>query len=389
MTSSPLKPRVLLATCGSWYLCNTAESFESRDALAGLWISDANKTGINKQNYRRAWPYHLAMKPFYQFASQIVIEKAFYEMFPFWREWIIRQPFPECSVVQGIMGYCTELFDHADRRGDRILKVVDCQNSHPTSYRGYWQRELDLWCPGKKVPIPGWMFTRMNRELKRADVVLCPSDFVRDTMVTNGISPQKCFVSHFGVDSDLFSRRIAPPKAVRFVCIGTVCVRKGHQYLFRAFEKVRSALPDAELFCIGGYKDDFAKEQCRWEGTFVLHDKLTHAEIAELLRSSTAFLLPSLEEGFARVISEAMAVGLPIIASYESGASTVVRDGEEGYIIRPQDIDALAEVMIRVATDRELNERMGEASYQKGSVSNTWLDYGDRLLAEYQRRLKL
>jgi glycosyltransferase involved in cell wall biosynthesis len=329
------------------------------------------------------------MKPFYYLASQIVIEKAFYAMFPFWREWIIRQTLPNCEVVQGIMGYCTELFDHADRQDRKILKVVDCQNSHPTSYRGYWQRELDLWCPGKKVPIPDWMFSRMNQELQRADMVLCPSDFVRDTMIANGISPQKCFVSHFGVNTNLFSRRVVPPKSVRFVCIGTVCVRKGHQYLFRAFEKLRRILPDAELVCVGGYKDDFAKERGRWEGSFTLYDKLSPDEVAEILKSSTAFILPSLEEGFARVISEAMAVGLPIIASYESGASTVVRDGEEGYIIRPQDIDALAEVMIRVANDLELNQRMAEASYQKGSISNTWLDYGDRLLAEYKRRLEL
>lgn len=389
MKNPPLKPHVLLATCGSWYLRNTAKAFEARGSLAGFWISDANRSGISRPKYRRAWPFHAAMKPFYYLASQIVIEKAFYAMFPFWREWIIRQTLPNCEVVQGIMGYCTELFDHADRQDRKILKVVDCQNSHPTSYRGYWQRELDLWCPGKKVPIPDWMFSRMNQELQRADMVLCPSDFVRDTMIANGISPQKCFVSHFGVNTNLFSRRVVPPKSVRFVCIGTVCVRKGHQYLFRAFEKLRRILPDAELVCVGGYKDDFAKERGRWEGSFTLYDKLSPDEVAEILKSSTAFILPSLEEGFARVISEAMAVGLPIIASYESGASTVVRDGEEGYIIRPQDIDALAEVMIRVANDLELNQRMAEASYQKGSISNTWLDYGDRLLAEYKRRLEL
>jgi hypothetical protein len=44
--------------------------------------------------------------------------------------------------------------------------------------------------------------------------------------------------------------------------------------------------------------------------------------------------------------------------------------------------------MTRLAEDRELNRRMGEAAYQKGAVRNTWQDYGDRLLAEYQARLK-
>lgn len=389
MNVSLSQPRVLLATCGSWHVRNTAKSFKKRDALAGLWISDKNSTDINDQLYRRCWPFHLAMKPFYQLASQEVVERSFYALFSFWKFWLMFQKWPECNVVQGIMGYCTELFDHAERQGGKILKVVDCQNSHPTSYRGYWQRELDLWSPGKKVPIPGWMFSRMNRELERADVVLCPSDFVRDTMITNGINPEKCFVSHFGVNSDLFTRRIAVPDTPRFVCIGTVCVRKGHQYLFRAFEKVKAIVPEAELICVGGYKDDFAKEMNRWDGTFVLHDSLSHAEIADLLRSSTAFVLPSLEEGFARVLSEAMAVGIPILASYESGASTVVKDGVEGWIIRPQDIDALADAMIKIAIDSQLNLKMGEAAYQKGAPANTWQDYGDRLLEEYKNRLAI
>jgi glycosyltransferase involved in cell wall biosynthesis len=44
--------------------------------------------------------------------------------------------------------------------------------------------------------------------------------------------------------------------------------------------------------------------------------------------------------------------------------------------------------MIRLAEDRELNQRMGAAAYQNGAARNTWQDYGDRLLAEYQARLK-
>ena len=107
-----------------------------------------------------------------------------------------------------------------------------------------------------------------------------------------------------------------------------------------------------------------------------------------LLRTCTAFVLPSCEEGLARVIPEAMAAGLPIIASHESGASTLVEDGVEGFIVRGRDPAHIAEAMIRLAEDRELNRRMGEAAHQKGAVRNTWQDYGDRLLTEYRARLK-
>ena len=227
----------------------------------------------------------------------------------------------------------------------------------------------------------------MNRELERADLVLCPSDFVRDTMVQNGIAQAKCFVNPFGVDLSIFKKRETVPATPKFIAVGTICVRKGHQYLFRAFEQVKKQLPDAELICVGDVKTDFRKELSKWRGTFTHIPYLPHPELAKLLQTCTAFVFPSQEEGFARVISEAMGAGLPILASHESGATTLVEDGIEGFIIRARDPQNVAEAMIRVVKDRELCQRMGEAANKKGAVRNSWQDYADRLLVEYQRRL--
>lgn len=379
------KPTALLATCGGWYLPHTAKALQTRDALAGLWISNKNSTGLPRDKFRRCWPFHLVMKPLFHCSPEIWTERAFYKLFPIWRAWLKCQKWPEVNTVQAIMGFATEIFDSAEKIG--ALKVIDCQNSHPTSYYGYWRRECDLWCPAAKIPIPRWMFTRMNRELERADVVLCPSTFVRDTMVQNGISVEKCLVQPFGVDTAVFQKRASLPEHPRFVSVGTICLRKGHQYLFRAFEQVKAKLPDAELICVGGYKNDFRPERPRWEGRFQHIENLPHPELAKLLQTCTAFVLPSLEEGFARVLSEAMGAGLPIVATHESGATTLVRNGVEGFIVPVQQPNKLADAMIHVACDRELNWNMGEAAWRKGAERNTWQDYGDRLLAEYQKRL--
>jgi glycosyltransferase involved in cell wall biosynthesis len=379
----PLK--VLLTTPGGWHLRSTAKAFETRAALASLWISGKNN-GISANLFRRCWPFHLALKPFLHCAPQIWNERLFYALLPLWKTWLQAQPWPEANVVQSIMGFATEPFDRAEKTG--ALKVVDCPNSHPTTYFGYWQRECDLWCPGEKVPIPQWMFARMNRELERADLVLCPSDFVRDTMVLNGIPAEKCFINPFGVDTSTFHPRATVPETPRFISVGTLCLRKGHQYLFRAFDLVKKQLPTAELICVGELKTDLRRELRKWRGTFTHQAHMPHAELAKLLATGTAFVMPSLEEGFARVLSEAMAAGLPILASYESGATTLVQDGVEGFIVRGRDPQHIADAMIRVATDRELNRRLGEAAHAKGAIKNTWQDYGDRLLAEYGRRVK-
>lgn len=381
--------QVLFTTTRAWHLGQTAKAFAQRGALAGLWMADKNATGIPAERYRRCWPYHLAMKPFYHCAPQIWAERATYGFIGLWSAWLRRQlrsrNCPKIDAVHAIMGFASEIFDWADETG--ALKIVDCPNSHPTTYFGFWQRECDLWCPGEKVPIPRWMFARMNRELERADLILCPSDFVRDTMLANGIPAAKCFVNPFGVDTSLFKKRDTVPVTPRFICVGTICVRKGHPYLFRAFQIVKQKLPQAELICVGGYKCDFRKEKLKWAGTFTHHPHLTHPELAALLQTCTAFVFPSQEEGIARAQIEGLAAGLPLIGTHEGGATTLVEDGGEGFIVRGRDPVHIAEAMIRLGADAELNRRMSEAAYRKGTVQNSWQDYGDRLLAEYQKRL--
>jgi glycosyltransferase involved in cell wall biosynthesis len=224
------------------------------------------------------------------------------------------------------------------------------------------------------------MFARWNRELERADVILCPSTFVMDSMVYNGIPEAKCALNPYGVDTSIFKPRVVVPEIPRFVCVGSICLRKGHQYLFRAFEKVRRALPNAELICAGPYYPDFSRERARWEGKFTHYEGLPQSELAKILQSATAFVFPSNEESIARAVVEAMGAGLPIIGTHESGATTLVHDGVEGLIVRARDVDHIAAAMMRVATDRELNRKMGEAAHLRGAKNNTWGDFADRLL---------
>jgi glycosyltransferase involved in cell wall biosynthesis len=371
--------KIILTALGAMHTRQIARPLQERGALAGLWISDKNTTGIAPEQYRRCWPYHLAMKPFYHQPSLGLREKMGLRFLPIWAAWVKRQRPPEFDVAYGCGGgQATEIFDLAEKTG--ALKVIDSSSSHPTSAFGFWQRECDIWNPGAQVGIPRWMFARWNRELERADVILCPSTFVRDSMVYNGIPEAKCALNSYGVDTSFFKPRTVVPEKPRFVCVGTICLRKGHQYLFRAFEKVRRVLPAAELICAGSYYPDFSCERKRWENTFTHFEHLPHAELAKVLQTATAFVFPSNEEGFARSVIEAMGAGLPIIGTHESGATTLVNDGVEGLIIRARDVDQLAGAMIKAAQDRELNRRMGEAAHARGAKNNSWGDFAGRLI---------
>lgn len=382
---NPADPKVLLMTPWDWHLARTAKAFAKRGALAGFWSSTRDRVGLPTGTYRRCWPFHVCMTPFYRYGPPNWIEPTLYAMTPIWRFWLSRQSLPSFNVVQSIMGFCTEAFDYADKVGG--LKVLDSPTAHPVLFSGFWQREYDLWCPKQKIPIPRWMFARMNREVERADLVLCPSEFVFESMLINGIPENKCFINPFGVDTNIFQPRVELPEKPRFVSVGTIRLLKGHHYLLRAFELVRQQIPDAELVLVGQFYRDFTTEAKRWKGSFTHIERLPHPELAKLLRTCTAFVIPSAQEGLARVIPEAMAAGLPIIASYESGATTLVKDGVEGFIVNGRQPRHIADAMVRVASSPQLTKTMGEAAHKRGAISNTWQDYGDRLIREYESRL--
>jgi glycosyltransferase involved in cell wall biosynthesis len=194
-------------------------------------------------------------------------------------------------------------------------------------------------------------------------------------------------LSPYGVDTTVFTPRTAVPQKPRFVCVGAISLRKGYQYLLRAFAQVRQVMPESELICCGNYFPDFKREWARWRGTFTHRENLPHAELSEILRSATAFVLASNEEGFAKAIIEAMCAGLPIVATHESGATTLVTDRVEGLIVPARNVDQLAASMIELARDRDLNLRMGRAAHERASHNNTWDDYAERLYSIYDQAL--
>jgi glycosyltransferase involved in cell wall biosynthesis len=235
--------------------------------------------------------------------------------------------------------------------------------------------------PGYKIPFPGWAVERISREIEVADLVLCPSDFVKESMVEHGVDEAKCFVRHFGVDTSIFRPREVAPERPLFVSVASVCLRKGHQYLFPAFRRFKETHPDARLVCVGGLRPDFRREWPKWRDDVEHHPFMHHEGIAALLKTATAFVLPSVEEGFARVLSEAMAAGLPVIATHETGITTVAVHGVDAWVIPARDEEAIHQALLRLTEDRGLNESMGKNARMIGNESNTWQDYGDAILA--------
>ena len=227
----------------------------------------------------------------------------------------------------------------------------------------------------------------MNRELEQADIILCPSEFVRDTMLQNGLPQSKCVTLPFGVDKRRFISSAQHPDQPVFVFLGHVGLRKGCQYLFPAFQQVKALFPQARLICVGGIEPEFKPLAERWQGVAEFRGWIPEAEIASVLSTATALVMPSVEEGQARVLNEALAAGLPVVATYESGATSLISDGVEGIIVPSRSVPMLRDALLSLSQTPQRAIEMGKAALSRAAGADSWQAYGDRLIAIYEERL--
>jgi glycosyltransferase involved in cell wall biosynthesis len=378
---------ILYASAGGGWIHRATAEVIKLGHQAHLYSPEKNATNVPAANFHRCFAFALACRPFWRVGGGRFGERGYHLMFPIWTHWFQRQPHPRVDVVHAVMGSALEPFQVAEQ--GNALKVLDASNSHPTSFYGYWQRELDIWNPSARVSVPRRVFARANQEIHRADVVLCASTYVRDTMRENGVPESKLAVNPFGVDLRVFVPRERPPARPRFLFVGGLTLRKGLQYLIPAFEQLKQEIPEAELVLCGSVNsNDFQALFRRWRHLFTHHRSLPHAELAKLMRTCTAFVFPSIEEGFARVIAEAMGAGLPIIATHNSGATTVVEHGKHGLIVPVCSTPAVAAAMRQLIAQPELCDAMGKAAAAKMAAEGSWSHYAQRLLAAYSAHLR-
>ena len=106
-----------------------------------------------------------------------------------------------------------------------------------------------------------------------------------------------------------------------------------------------------------------------------------NAQLLQHYSSANAMVLPSIEEGLAMVIGEALACGCPVVASEHTGGRDFFSDGVEGFIVPPRDVDALVQRLEVLVQDESLRQRMSEAALQRVAEIGGWDMYGARWAA--------
>lgn len=215
---------------------------------------------------------------------------------------------------------------------------------------------------------------------KRAAAIAPVSSELLEIIRTLGVPEEKLYLPRFGVDAEMFVPAEQPVRnsdPVRVIYAGALIPKKGIQTLFQALN--HESLRDVCLVLVGdGYYADELRSLCEsaglsqrthWTGS------LSPPAVAEEMRRSDILCLPSFTEGSPNVIKEAMACGLPVVASRVGGVPDLVREGETGLLFEAGDANQLRTCLVKLVADGHLRRKMGAAAREHILVSGmTWDD---------------
>jgi glycosyltransferase involved in cell wall biosynthesis len=230
--------------------------------------------------------------------------------------------------------------------------------------------------PGLESETPSENLQRDEAVFRRicevTDVFIAPSQFVLDGLREFGVSRERCNLIPYAVDNSWFNLNNSPIKN-RILFVGAAGLRKGIHILGMAAQKLNRE--NYEFRIAGSVSDVIRNHEITKKLRFL--EQIPRAEIQHEFAQADIFVLPSLAEGSAGVIYEALAVGLPVIATKAAGS--VVRDGIEGFIVPEGDSEALAERIEELLENRELRDRMASAARVR-AMDFTWDKYAEKLL---------
>ncbi len=225
------------------------------------------------------------------------------------------------------------------------------------------------------------------RDLQQAAALMFNCQSTRDMARRAGLDHPRVRVIYHGVDVEKFTPPAAPPsnEVKRVITVAQLIPRKNHQLLLRAFVKLPPAVQRAtELEFVGGGPARPGLESLARE--LGIAEKVTfagrpsHGELVRRLQQADVYCLPTLSEGMPVATIEAMACGLPVVASAVDGIPESVIEGVTGLLVPPEDADALA-AALQVALARE---------WDRGAVRDhvlskfTWKLYAENVRALYE-----
>lgn len=200
----------------------------------------------------------------------------------------------------------------------------------------------------------------------KAAAVHCVSEAIGREAVQYGLDLAKAVVIRPAVDPDAFCPGPRPASdTFRLITTGSVIWRKGYEFALAAVDRLRQQGVPVTLEIIGSGDEEqrllYTLNDLNLLDSVTWRGWLPPAEVVQRLQSADAFLLTSVSEGISNALLEAMACGLPVVATAIDGMDEVVTDGVEGLVVPPRNIPATAAALQRLWADCDERYRLGQA----------------------------
>jgi glycosyltransferase involved in cell wall biosynthesis len=225
------------------------------------------------------------------------------------------------------------------------------------------------------------------QEYEEAHFICVPSRFAKRTFLERGVAESKLLCINYGVDLNEFRQVPKEDSIFRVIFAGIMSIQKGTHYLLQVFSELK--LPNSELLLIGEVRDEMKPFFKRYQGSFKWIGVKPQRELYKYYSQGSVFVMPSIQEGLAMVQVQAMACGLPLICTTNTGGEDLISEGKEGFVIPIRDVEALKEKILFFYEDRDRCKQMGEAAKRKVQQSFTWDDYGQRVVEKYAEILRV
>lgn len=236
--------------------------------------------------------------------------------------------------------------------------------------------------PGHEHAFKPSVLAREEIEYKLADRILCPSDFVARTFIDEGFVAEKIACHQYGYDEKVYFHSTKPrtrDSKFRMLFVGGCAPRKGLHYALEAWLK-STASKDGEFLIAGTFIPGYAELLA----AYLSHPSIKvlghRNDVPDLMRSSDALVLPTIEEGSALVTYEAKGCGCVLLVSEAAGA--VCTHMKDALVHRVADVATLAQHVTLLHNNRQMLASLREESLKTAQII-TWLAAGKKLAALY------
>lgn len=263
------------------------------------------------------------------------------------------------GIFDGVMGQCAMAAAAARRDGAAL--VVTSLNTHVDALADVVDRERARAGAAAASFVHPAMRRRARREIAMADWIRVPSSRAAESFASRGVDPGRIAIVPLAVDLAHFRPAPVREGAFRVLSVATIDVRKGAHYLLEAF--TTAALRGAELEIIGGTGSRWARGlmaryTSRHPGITVRQADVLRVPALDTYGRASVIVHAAVEDGFGLVVPQALASGRPVIVTDATGASELVTDGVNGFVVPAGSASAIREKLELLASDRAMLHEM-------------------------------